>query len=65
MVINEKGYAYLYTIENYFWVAVSHKLLIDHSGIVYYDVKYAQLESNRQVLALCSLDYVLIVSLKP
>lgn len=47
----------MYTIESKFWVTTKYQLLVDRiEGRVYYDVKYAKLQSNRHIVSLCSLD---------
>jgi hypothetical protein len=44
---------------------VRTQLLIDKSDNVYYDIKYSKVKSGRQILALSTLNSVLLVILKP
>lgn len=66
-IVNDAlGFIYMYTIESRFWTTVKYQLLVDRvEGKVYYDVKYTKLQSDRHIIALCSLDTVLIISLRP
>lgn len=45
--------------------SVKYQLLLDRSDSVYFDVKYSKLESGREVLAMCEIDGVLLLSLRP
>ncbi len=55
----------MYTIENYLWTGIKTQLLIDKSENIYHDIKYSKVKSGRQILALSTLNSILLVIMKP
>ena len=60
-----EGNIFLYTIEKYLWVNLKSQRIFEKTDAYFYDIKAHILHSQTQILALCTLDYVLVLSYKP
>jgi hypothetical protein len=60
-----EGNTYIYTIEKYIWLNLKSQKLLEKSPHLFYDIRYHELQSGSSLLVLCTLDYVLLISIKP
>ena len=60
-----EGNTYIYTIEKYFWTNLKSQKLLGKSNTLFYDIRYHELQTKNSLLALCSLDFVVLIALKP
>lgn len=62
---DSEGYIYMFTVEKHLWTGVRSQLLIDKTDKIYYDIKYSKINNGKQILALSTLNSVILISLKP
>jgi hypothetical protein len=65
-IVNDvEGNITLYTIEKYIWVNLKNQRLFEKTDSIYYDIKTHTLQSARQIVALCTLNNVIVISVRP